>query len=152
SLWNQVSTFWTDLWQRLTSSVQEILAGVRSFVDNVIGFSIDSVINMVRDLKEVYDYVMKFFADPRATIQPFLDQLAEKLNTEAPPRANALGNQMAQNNYPGGATPTTANGTIQRQESDSEERDTATFDEVGKGILYYIGQFWAELNIKDMLW
>ncbi len=152
SLWNQVSTFWTDLWQRLTSSVQEILPGVRSFVDNVIGFSIGGVITMVRDLKEVYDYVMKIFADPRATIQPFLDQIAEKINTEAPPRANALGNQMALENHQGGATPTTANGTIQRQESDSEERNTATLDEVGKGILYYIGQFWAELNIKDLLW
>lgn len=152
SLWNQVSTFWTDLWQRLTNQVQEILAGVRSFADNVIGFTIGSVISMVRDLKEVYDYVMKVFADPRATIQPFLDQIAGKLNTEAPPRANALGNQMALENYQGGATPTTANDTIQRQESDSEERDTATFDEVGKGILYYIGQFWAKLNIKDLLW
>ncbi len=152
SLWNQVATFWTDLWQRLTSSVQEILAGVRSFVDNVIGFSIDGVITMVRDLKEVYDYVMKFFADPRATIQPFLDLIAAKLNTEAPPRANALGSQMALENYQGGANPTTADGTIQRQKSDSEERDTASFDEVGKGILYYITQFWAELNIKDMLW
>ena len=152
SLWNQVSTFWTDLWQRLTSSAQEILAGVRSFVDNVLGFSIDSVINMVRDLKEVYDYVMKFFADPRATIQPFLDQIAAKLNTEAPPRANALGNQVAQENYQGGATPTTANGNIQRQKSDSEERDTASLDEVGKGILYYIEKFWTELDIKQMLW
>ena len=147
SLWNQVSAFWTDLWQRLTSKVQEILAGVRSFVDNVIGFSIDSVITMVRGLKEVYDYVMKFFADPRATIQPLLDQLAVKLNAEVPPRANALGNQMVQENYPGGATPTTANGNIQRQESDSEDRDTASLDEVGKGILYYIAQFWAELRI-----
>ena len=152
SLWNQVSTFWTGLWQQLTSSVQGILAGVRSFVDNVIGFSIDGVLNMVRGLKEVYDYVIKFFKDPRATIQPLLDQLAAKLNTEVPPRANAKGNQMAQATYPGGAAPATAHGNIQRQASDSEDRDTASLDEVGRGIIYYIAQFWAELDIKQMLW
>ena len=154
SLWSQVSTFWTDLWQRLTNSVQEILAGVRSFVDSVIGFSIDGVISMVHDLKEVYDYVKKFFADPRATIQPFLDQIAAKLNTEAPPRANALGNQMAQGNYQGGTAPTTINGNIQRKESDGAERDTASLDEVIRGIIYYVDQAWTEVsgNLKELLW
>jgi hypothetical protein len=59
---------------------------------------------------------------------------------------------MAQDNYHGGVTPTTAKGNIQRQKSDSEERDTASLDEVGKGILYYIEKFWTELDIKQMLW
>src|SRR5690606_25361010 len=152
SLRIQVSTFWTDLWQRLMTSVQDILAGIRSFVDNVIAFGIEGVIKMVRDLKEAYDYVMKFFADPRGTIQPFLDQIAAKLNTEVPPQATEKGNQMARENYPGNASPAIANGSIQRQVADSDARDTASFDEVGKGIQYYLRKFWDGLNIKEMLW
>lgn len=152
SLWNEVSSFWTDLLQRLTSTIEGILAAVRSFVDNIIDFSIGAVISMVRNLKEVYDYVTKFFADPRATIQPFLDQIANKLITEVPGQANNLGTQFSQENYPGGATPTAVNGSIQKKSDSSEDRSTATLDEVGEGILYYIAQSWAELDIKKMLW
>ena len=152
TLWNQVSTFWTDLWQRLTSSVQEILTAVRSFTENVIGFSIDRVIAMVRNLKEVYDFFTRLFADPHGTIQPILDQLAAKLNAEAPGRSTILGNKFAQENYPHGSGQPAPDGTIQREPEDSEDRTTATLAEVGKGIVYYIARSWAELDIKKMLW
>lgn len=150
SLWNKVSSFWADLWQRLTNTIQEILAAVRSFINNIINFGIDAVIFMVRNLREVYDYVTKVFADPRATIQPFLDQIAIRLDSEVPGNANNIGSQLARENYPNGQTDT--NGAIQRQPIDSEDRTTATLEEVGKGIVYYIAQAWADLNIKDMLW
>ncbi|WP_237586897.1 eCIS core domain-containing protein [Pontibacter russatus] len=152
SLWNQVSSFWTDLWQRLTSTVTNILAAVQSFADRIINFGIGSVISMVRNLKEVYDYVTKFFADPRATIQPFLDTIAEKLNTEVPPGAKDLGARYAQENFTGGSNQTADNGSIQRAPIDSEDRTTATLTEVAEGILYYVARAWADLDIKQLLW
>lgn len=152
ALWTQFTSFWTDLWQRLTSLIQEILAAVRSFADNVIGFAIDRVISMVRSLKEVYDYFTKLFADPQATIQPFLDQIAAKLDAEAPGRAETLGNDLAKEHYPGGAAQEGDSGTVQRVPIDAEERRTATLDEVGSGIVYYISRAWAELDLKKLLW
>lgn len=152
SLWNQISSFWTDLMQRLTSTVTDILTGVQSFVDKIINYGIGSVITMVRNLKEVYDYVTKFFSDPHATIQPLIDKLAEKLNKEVPPGANALGNQLAQQNYPGNAAATADNGSVQRVPTDSEDRSTATLEEVVNGIIYYVARAWAELDIKELLW
>ena len=150
SLWNRVSAFWADLWQRLTSTIQEILVSIRSFVDNIISYGIGTVIYMIRNLKEVYDYVTELFADPRATIQPFIDQLAGMINAEAPGRANNIGTNLAQENYPGGA-PQTSNGHIQRS-GGGGERTTATLEEVAEGILYYIAKSWQELDIKQMLW
>lgn len=152
TLWNEVSSFWTDLWQRLTSTIQEMVGAIRSFVDKVIGFGIDKVISMVRSLKEVYDFFTKLFADPHATIQPLLDPLAAKLNAEAPGRAKDVGTNLAKENYPGGSAGATDNGTLQRAPSDAEDRSTATLDEVGSGLLYYIARSWAELDIKKMLW
>jgi len=149
SLWNNVSAYWSDLLQRLTSTVQEILDSVRSFIDNILNFGIGAVVSMVRNLREVYDFMKKLFADPEGTIRPTLDKLAGKLNKEAPPKAKDLGVQTAKQNYPGGV----ANGLIQKAgKGNSEERSTATLDEVASGILYYVGKAWDSLDIKQMLW
>jgi hypothetical protein len=153
TLWNEVSKFWTDLWQELTMMVQQILTGVKSFIDNILNYGIGAVVSMVRNLKEVYDYVKKVFADPEAAIQPLLDILATKLNTEVPGKANALGSRMAVQNYPATPANTADNGSIQKAGLDnSEERSTATLAEVGKGIVYYIAKAWTGLDIKKMLW
>ena len=152
TLWNEVSIFWTELWQRLTTVIQEILTGVRSFIDNILNYGIGAVINMVRNLKEVYDYMMKVFADPKGTIQPLLDQLASKLNAEVPSKTKELGTQMANQNYLGGG-PQSSNGNIQRAPiKNSKERETATLTEVGDGLIYYIAQAWNGLDLKKMLW
>jgi hypothetical protein len=149
SLWNKVSSYWTDIWQRLTSTVQEILDSVKSFIDKILNFGIGAVISMVRNLREVYNFMKKLFADPEGTIRPLLDKLAGKLNKEAPPKAKDLGAQTAKQNYPGGV----ANGLIQKAgKSNSEDRRTATLDEVSSGILYYVGKAWDSLDIKQMLW
>ncbi len=152
SLWNNISSFWTDLWQRLEQNIQEIVASVREFVDNVIDYSIGRVIKMVRDLKELYDYVTKLFADPEATIQPFIDKIAGKLNAEVPPKANDLGTQLAQQNYTGETTEAVDNGSIQKQSSGGEERTTASLYEVIKGVIFYVIKAWTGLDIKKMLW
>lgn len=152
SLWARITEFWTNLFQELTATIQRVLGAVRSFVENVIGFSIGAVLTMVRNLKELYDYVVKFVADPRATIQPLLDKIAEKLDIEVPPSANNLGKQNSRENFRGKQTDDVDNGTVQRAPDDSEERTTATLDEVGIGIEYYITQAWNELDIGEMLW
>ena len=151
SIWNKVSNFWTDLWQRLTSHIQEILTAVRSFVDNVILHDIEKVITMVRNLKEVYDYIRKIFADPEAFIKPYLVQLAGKLNAEAPPKAKETGNQIARENYHGDSNQTINYGSIQKS-GDGIQRETGTFDEVIKGIAFYIFRAWNQLDILKMLW
>ncbi len=151
SLWNTVSSFWTDLMQRLTDTIQGILAAVRSFVDNIVGYAIEKVISVVRSLKEVYTYVTKFFSDPRATIQPFLDRLAAKLNDQVPGRTKELGAKLARENYKGGNDEAGAGGTVQRAALPGEDRRTATLTEVLKGIVYYAKAWW-DMPLKQMLW
>lgn len=152
SLWNRVSSFWTDLWQRLQTSIREILTAVRSFVDNVINYGIQAVITLVQDLKEAYDYLARIFENPRAFIQPFLDQIAEKIHAEAPANAKGLTHQFAQQNHPGSAQ-AAEEGTVQKySEVAGEERATASLQEVIEGIIFYIARAWSRLDIKEMLW
>ena len=106
-------------------------------------------------LKEAYDYVVKFFKDPRATIQPFLDKIAEKLNAEVPGRARNLGLQNLQENNLGGASQDADNGSVQRANDDVEEdRTTASVAEVIEGIIFYVTETWNEVNghLGELLW
>jgi hypothetical protein len=153
ALWNQVSSFWKNLWKNLIQVIQEILAAVQHFIDNIINFGIRSVISMVRSLKEVYEYLTELFTDPQATIEPLLNNISDKLNSEVPGQANALGIQVSQENYSGSSHEASNNLSIQKSGLDNvEDRSTATFQEVVEGISYYITRAWNSLDLKKMLW
>ena len=153
SLWNRVSSFWTELWSRLTGFVTEVLASVRSFVKKVISFGIESVLEVLRNLKKVYGFVRQVFADPMAYIEPVLARVAAKVSAEAPPRARELGNQIVQDNSRSADNTVPEGGVIQRNGGNGEEeRRTATPEEVIRGVIYYVGEaVKTVLNISKLL-
>lgn len=153
SLWTTVSTFWTDLMNRLTETIRGIVTAVRSFVNDVIAVAIDEIIETVKKLKEVYDYITRFLEDPKGTIQPLIDGLAAKLNAEAPGHAEDFGLSISKQNYTAGPATATGGSRIQKSPlAKSEDRGTATLDEVIEGIKFYIKQAWDNLDIKEMIW
>ncbi|GAA3630081.1 eCIS core domain-containing protein [Flavivirga jejuensis] len=155
SLWNRVSSFWTDLWDRLTSFAREIIDAVQSFVENAINFGIEQIISMVRNLKELYDFVMATLMDPAGTVAPMVEAIARKISEEGPGKSHELGNQLALDNFTGDNSQAQDNGTIQRVVIDGEERTTASISEVIEGIMYYLGEAWKGLTmskILEMLW
>lgn len=155
SLWNRVSSFWTDLWERLTSFARGIVTAVQEFIENIIVFGFQQVIAMVRKLKEIYDFVMATLMDPEGTVAPLVEGIARKISDEGPAKSQELGNQLALDNFSGDSSHTQDNGTIQRVMLDGEERDTASLSEVIEGIMYYLGEAWKGLTfskILEMLW
>jgi hypothetical protein len=153
SLWNQVFSFWTDLWKRLADFISEILASVRSFMQKVLGFGIGKVLEVVRNLKGVYEFVRTVFADPMAYLEPLLARVAGKVNAEAPPRARELGSTIVRENNQGVGNRVPEGGVIQRQGGDREEEpSTATLDEVIRGVSYYLSEAVNNvLNISTLL-
>jgi hypothetical protein len=121
-----------------------------NFIENVINYGISQVISLVRNLKEAYDYVTAIFADPMATITPYLQIIADKITTEGPPESEKIAKQMGQERSSSQDSGTN-NGTIQRDMIAGEERDQGGYLEFLIGIAYYLKQAWNRLDFLEML-
>jgi len=150
SLWDNITSFWNDLWTRLTSFGQEIIDGAMNFVENVINYGIAGVISMMKKLKEMYDYIMVVAADPMGALEPHLQAVADKLDAEAPGESESIGMKMA-NEFSGGQAAAGDNGVIQREEIAGEERSTTNLAELIKGIFFYIKQAFDRFDFLAMI-
>jgi hypothetical protein len=82
-----------------------------------------------------------------------IDQIAAKLDAEAPSKAIELGRQQLQEYFVGDQSVAAGDGVIQRQTAKTQEsRSTASLAEVWKGYSDAITDAWGKLNIRQMLW
>ncbi|WP_367867724.1 DUF4157 domain-containing protein [Pedobacter sp. WC2423] len=157
SLWITIRDFWTALWKKLTAYIEKILASIKSFVNKVLAYAIQGVIKIMKSLKAAYDLVKLVAKDPEAFIKPILENLAAKLNAEAPPKAKEMARQKLKENVPAKGADSTGNGVIQKAPTGTTAtakpvRSTATYTEIDKGIDRSITQQWNDLKLVDMLW
>lgn len=150
SLWDQVSSFWDDLWSRLTSFAQEIIDGALNFVENIINYGIAQVVSMVRGLKEIYDYMHAVFDDAMATITPYLQLIADKLDAESPGESEKIGMAMGQE-HAGGQPSSADNGAIQTEMIAGEDRSITNPKEFAIGLAYYIKQAYDNFDFLEMI-
>jgi hypothetical protein len=151
-LWEEIRDFITGLLRRLREYADHVLGAIEEFANKVISFGIDAVISAVRSIAEAWEFVKTVAADPIGYIRPHTDKLAAQLDTEAPPKALAFGNEKLQENVrraPTGGGPDTV---VQRQpEPDKPTRSVAGWDDVKEGFSKAIHAAWAQLNIRQML-
>jgi hypothetical protein len=157
SVWMRIRDFITNTLKKLRAFTDRILKTIENFVNKVVSYAIRKVVKTVRDIKNAWKFVKKVTEDPKGFIQPVVDQLAAKLNTEVPPKAIELGRQKIQENFTGDQAHSSVNGVIQRQPETSTSvertvRSTASLHEVYEGVKKAIGEAWGKLNIGAMLW
>lgn len=152
ALWDSINHFMADTLERLKAFTNGILQAVESFVQRVLGHAIQAVIDAVRAIREAWQFVQQVAADPEGFIRPILDQVAAKLDAEAPPKAAELGREKMAEAGRGSTSTSVATGVIQRQITNVPSvRSTATSDEVDAGMSSAIRTAWASLNIGEML-
>ncbi|MFZ3383025.1 MAG: DUF4157 domain-containing protein [Candidatus Methanoperedens sp.] len=155
SLWESIRDFWTDFWKRLTTFIHDLLASIESFVKQIISYTINKVISIVKTLKEVYDFVTLFVNDPEAVIGPIIDQIAGKIESEAPGKAKEVAQQKMNEALSKGQASASAGGIIQRKPDGKIVRSTATRDEVNDALELKFADKWGELKaigIRKMVW
>lgn len=157
-LWKSIRDFWTDFWKRLTSFVKDLIESVDTFVQKVLSYGIDQVIETVRKLKEVYDFVKRFVDDPEAVISPIIASIGGKIQAEAPGKAKEVARQKMAEALP------SAQRSAPSRSASSETlvhrsptgtgvvRGTATHAEVDAHVNRELATQWAKLNIPKMLW
>jgi len=152
SFWDSIHKFWTDLWKRLTTFVQDLLQSIEGFVQQVLAYAIDVVITTVKSLKEIYDFVQLLVTDPEAVIKPIVDQIAGKIQSEAPGKAKEFAQQKMAEAVPSGES-SASPAIIQRAPAGKALRTTATRDEVNASLEQtFAEQMPALSEIPKMLW
>jgi Family of unknown function (DUF6861) len=153
SLWEEIRGFISDTLKRLRAFADGIIKSVESFVQRVVSYAIQKVIETVGAIKKAWEFVKKIADDPEGFVRPIIDQLVGKLNTEAPPKAIELGQEKLRENFKGGQSSAAGRGIIQRQTSTaSPTRSTVTSEEADQGIIEAIKKAWASLDLGKMLW
>jgi len=161
SLWNRVSLFWTNLWQRLTMTIQQILTAIQSFIEKILNFDIQSVITKLTKYVPFIEMLQQAVEKPDTVTDPLVGELAKPLNQQMPAKSIEIANERA-SEQAGQATSKTNNaksviqlspqpGIIQRS-----SRGTASLMEVSSGMERHIREKWAQVDvwqmIKDMFW
>ena len=152
-LWTSIRDFWTDFWKRLTSFVNDLLVSIEAFVGKVLSYTIDKVIDTVKKLKEVYDFVKRLVADPESVIKPIITSIAGKINAEAPGKAREVAQQKIAEAL--AASPSSqSSGMIVHRSPDvaAPKRATATRAEVNANVTRELDAQWPKLDIPKMLW
>ncbi|MBL7696586.1 MAG: DUF4157 domain-containing protein, partial [Chitinophagaceae bacterium] len=153
ALWQTIRDFWMELWERLTKFVNDLLKSIESFVERVIAYAIDTVINTVKWLRETYDYIQRFIDDPEGTLKPVVDAMVSKIRTEGPPKGDSVRQEKTAEAYAQSqAKKSGANGTIQRAPAGKVERSTASLDEVGEGLIAEMVNQWNTLDFGKLVW
>jgi len=153
SLWESIKDFWDGFWQKFTDFIHQLLTSIESFVNQVISFAIDTVIKTVRMLREAFDYIQRFIDDPEGTLKPVVNAIVGKMKTEGPPKAEEVRKQkMAEGFAQSQAPKSNSGGTIQRAPAGKIERSTASFDEVGEGLIAEMVNQWDQLDFGKVVW
>ncbi len=153
SLWQSIKVFWDGFWQKFTDFVHRLLSSIEGFVNQIISFAIDTVIKTVRFLREAFDYIQRFIDDPEGTLKPVVDAIVGKIKSDGPPKAEEVRKaKMAEGFAQSQTSKSSGNGTIQRAPAGKIERSTASFDEVGEGLIAEMVNQWNQLDFGKVVW
>jgi hypothetical protein len=155
NLWTSIRDFWADFWNRLTSFVKDLLGSIEAFVQKVVSYAIDKVVETVKKLKEVYDFVKRLVTDPESVIRPIIAIIAGKIQAEAPGKAREVAQQKMTEALASSQS-SQSSGTVvhihRSPDGSSAKRSTATRAEVNEGVNRALADQWAALDIPKMLW
>jgi hypothetical protein len=155
NLWTSIRHFWTDFWKRLTSFVKDLLGSIEAFVHKVVSYAIDKVVETVKKLKEVYDFVKRLVTDPESVIRPIIANIAGKIQAEAPGKAREVAQQKMTEALASSQSSQSSATVVHVHRSPdgaSAKRSTATRAEVNEGVNRALADQWAALDIPKMLW
>jgi A nuclease of the HNH/ENDO VII superfamily with conserved LHH len=153
-LWTSIRDYWTDLWKRLTSFVKGVLDSIQAFVQKVVSYAIDKVIETVTKLKEVYNFIQRFVSDPEGTLKPVINSIAAKIKAEAPGKAKDVARQKSAEAWGSRQSSQTSTTAVHRSpdSGSAATRSTTSRAEVDKNLDKQLAAQWAALDIPKMLW
>lgn len=151
-LWTTIRDFWTAFWARLTAFVKDLLASIEAFVRKVLAFAIDTVIQTVKKLKEIYDYVQRVVSDPESVIRPILSGIAAKITSEAPGKAKDTAHEKSGEAWGTAQSSSPSAGPVIHRSPAGAARATTTRADVDANVDRELATQWAALDIPGMLW
>ncbi len=165
TLWNQIKAKWEQIFNQVKAFVNNAFKTVRKFVDKVLSFAIDTIIEGIRLFGKILLFIRKFIKNPKKYLQPLAQKIASYLpgvQNEFKPQVNKYvgGVEKGVSTAPGKntSTSTTSKSSKASSESSQEEleqnpstqKDSATWSEIGSGIWEIMKKKWAEVK-KDPL-
>jgi len=152
AFWITIRDFWNDFWKRFTTFIHDILDSIEKFVNKVVDFAIDTVIKTVQTLKEVYDFVSLLVKDPEAALAPLIDGVSGKINKEAPGNIEAKKEEKMEEALSKSQASGTSGGIIQKAPDGAMKKTRASRDEVNNALEEMIGEQFAKLEVRKMVW
>lgn len=151
SLWKSINDGWTRVFNQIKTWVDDALDTVIQFVNRILSFAMDVVIEGIRQFGELILFLKDLFAHPKK----YLDILAAKsvaVFDGLESRFSAIVDQYFQDDK-GPATDTAVTGTIQRQADPAatpEAKGTATWGDIGHGVWEMMGKKWEEFKANPL--
>ena len=124
----------------------------QAFVKKVLAYAIDTVIDTVKKLKDIYDVVERFFRDPEAAIEPRSRASPQR---STPRRQGKRGRSRSRRGRRrGGPSQSQSPGiAIQRSpDRGATQRTTTTRADVNENVDRELSKQFGALDVRTMLW
>jgi len=150
-LWARINEAWTKLFTRIKAWVDDALRTLFDFVRRVLSFGINVVIEGIVQFGKLVLFIKDLFSEP----QRYAGILAGKA-VQALTGVESLFSGMVAGHLGGGTkaeAPAAPPVAIQRQaasDAPAEVRDSATWSEIGNGVLAMMGKKWEEFKADPL--
>lgn len=159
SLWKSINDGWETIFNKIKTWIDSALETVSQFVNNVISFGINTIIEGIRQFGELVLFLKDLFANPKKYIGILAAKGVEALEGVEGRFSGIVSKYFGNSKKTG---PTTAiTGTIQRQQDTgnaAEVKNSAGWSEIGSGIQELMGKKWNEFKsnpwsvVTGLLW
>ncbi|CAG0986641.1 hypothetical protein METP2_02314 [Methanosarcinales archaeon] len=159
SLWKSINDGWETIFNKIKTWIDSALETVSQFVNNVISFGINTIIEGIRQFGELVLFLKDLFANPKKYIGILAAKGVEALEGVEGRFSGIVSKYFGNSKKTG---PTTAiTGTIQRQQDTGNAagvKNSAGWSEIGSGIQELMGKKWNEFKsnpwsvVTGLLW
>ena len=158
-LWKSIDDGWEKIFKKIKTWIESALDTVHQFVLHVASFAINNIIEGIRQFGELVLFLKDLFANPKKYIGILAAKGVEALEGVEGSFSGIVSKYFGTSKKTG---PTTAiTGTIQRQQDTgnaAEVKNSASWSEIGSGILEMMGKKWNEFKsnpwsvVTGLLW
>jgi hypothetical protein len=150
-LWKTINDGWTALLGEIKAWVDAAIDGVIGFMNKVMSFAIDVVIATMVKIGQMIVFLSDFFADPMKYITILAKRCVQALDGVENRFAGVVSQYFADNQAaPASATAATTQVHRAPDATAKEARTSASWGEIGVGILSVMNQKWEAFKQNPM--
>jgi len=151
TLWKSIDDGWNALFKKIKTWVDDAIDKVFAFVKRVLSFGIDVLVTGIIQFGQIVLFLKDLFSNPKKYVAILADKSVQAFDGVESKFAGVV------SRYFGGATKAapaaTAITTVHRQPASTtaaEPKTSATWGEIGSGILQMMGKKWNEFKSNPL--